>query len=78
MRKQWAELTKMEFWDGVWGYEACISQIRRQTRAIRGDIHARLLNTGHNKRWQNNEKKINYDINVFVTVSRKHWNVQYF
>ena len=23
-------------------------------------------------------KKINNDINVFVTVSRKHWNVQYF
>jgi hypothetical protein len=29
-RKQWAELNKMEFWKWIRGYEACISQIRRQ------------------------------------------------
>jgi hypothetical protein len=39
MRKQWAELNKMEFWKGIWGYEACISQIRRQKTNLKSWQH---------------------------------------
>jgi hypothetical protein len=30
--KQWAELNKMEFWQGIWGYEACVSHTIRQDK----------------------------------------------
>ena len=33
------ENNKMEFWKGVWGYEACISQIRRQKSSLKSRQH---------------------------------------
>jgi hypothetical protein len=38
-RIQWAELNKMEFWKGIWYYEACISQTRRQKTNLKSRQH---------------------------------------
>jgi hypothetical protein len=39
MRKQWAGLNSMEFSKGIRGYEACISQIRRQKSNLNDRPH---------------------------------------
>ena len=38
-KKQCAEINKMEFWEGVSGYEACISQLSRQKTGLKSRQH---------------------------------------
>jgi hypothetical protein len=69
-RKQWAELNKIEFCKGIKGYEACISQIRRQKTKLKLATHPQGDSTLFKKEYWNHLNRKSQKVETKNTTIR--------